>query len=687
MKKLKQVLIVLALVFLFFYLVFLILDKSYPIDIETKILEDTSPVLLFSNMHWAYVKTNKEDKWRLPLTLSQIDPSFIQLLLSYEDHRFYSHYGVDPLAMFRALGQWLRFGHIVSGGSTITMQLAKLLHPRPRTLSAKLIEMFRAVQLEQYYSKDKILEAYLTLAPYGGNIEGIMASSLRYFNKKPYALDASQMALLVALPQSPERNRPDRNAKQSTKSRDKILGYALHKNIISAYEYEEALKVKVPKSLYPMPRHSGHIAQKHLKTDKLKTTLNENLQIQLEKWALSKERELAKESTLAVLVIRNKDASVQAYLGSHDRFSPRVSGYVDMITAIRSPASTLKPFIYTQGFEAYIIHPHSIILDEKTRFGDYIPHNFSEEYTGEVSIDYALQHSLNIPAVKVLERIGVHPFVNHINTYLLGKLFIPKNKATLPIALGGLGLSMWKLSQLYVALANEGQSRPLHYLKKNKKNTLTRLYSKASSQMTTNILRQIQAPKGFTDRKQHIAYKTGTSYGYRDAWTLAYSKEYTVAIWVGKPSNAIQIQRTGSNTSAPLAFEVFSYIEALLYPKHWTDSAYTKNTVPLSLKYFDKNKKETEKKFAFVFPQKNSRFISAGCKDAIIEILLKEGNPPYYWYIDNELKDYNYQEESLYLPFKHGGHSIQVIDSVGAIITREFWVDKPFKCKGSRNDT
>jgi len=677
MKKIRQLIKVLLLSIFLFSLTFFILDKSYPM--ETAMLEDTSAILRFSNDSWAYVKTNKEEKWRFPVEISKIDPHFIKLLLAYEDQRFYSHYGIDPLAIIRALGQWIQHGHIVSGGSTITMQLAKLMHPRPRTLPSKLIEMFRAIQLEKYYTKDKILEAYLTLAPYGGNIEGIIASSMRYFNKKPYALDASQIALLVALPQSPERNRPDRHPKKSQKARDKILLYALNQKIISPFEYKKSKKSALPTTLYGLPRHAGHIAQKHLNSAELNTTLNENLQKELEKWALTKAKSLDKETTLAVLVIRNTDASIQAYLGSHDRFSKRVSGYVDMIQATRSPGSTLKPFIYAHAFEKYFIHPHTIILDEETRFGDYTPHNFSKEYTGEVSINYALQHSLNIPAVKVLERIGVNDFVNHIDTYIMGKLFIPKHKATLPIALGGLGLSMWQLSQLYVSLSNEGEAKSLHYLSKNKSPKSQRLYSKKASKMTTAILRQIQAPKGFSNRKQSIAYKTGTSYGYRDAWTIAYSKDYTVAIWVGKPNNHIQIQRTGSNTSAPLAFEVFSKVEALLSPKPWAWSPYYLGQLsPLGLQYFDKNRKSTQKKFAFIYPEKNSRFMSAGCSDAIVEIRLKEGIAPYSWFIDNTSKAYEYEEEeSLNIPFNHGGHSIQVIDSLGAMIHRDIWVDKP----------
>ncbi len=645
-------------------------------------LKDTSQVITFSNGSWAYLSTNTEQKWRLPVKLKEIDPQFISLLLAYEDQRFYSHYGIDPLAMLRAIGQWIRHGRIVSGGSTITMQLAKLLHPRPRTILAKLIEILRAIQLEMHYSKDEILQAYLTLAPYGGNIEGVVAASMRYFNKKPYALLASQMALLVALPQSPERFRPEKHPKRSQKARDKILHYAFKKALLSKYSYEEALKKALPKRLYPMPRYAGHLAQKivpkarHTQTQSTSTTLNEKLQKQIEYWALSKERTLARGSTLAILVVRNSDASIQAYLGSHNMFSPKVSGYVDMIQAIRSPGSTLKPFIYAHGFEKHIVHPNTIILDEEIRFAEYMPHNFSSTYTGEVTLEDALQKSLNIPAVKVLYKVGVNDFVQKIR-HVIGEVHIPKTRATLPIALGGLGLSMWQLTQLYVALAHDGKSRELHYLSSEENQTSQkRLFDPASSKMTTAILRKSQAPSGFRNAQHHIAYKTGTSYGYRDAWTVAYTKEYSVSVWVGKPDNSPQLKRTGRNTAAPLAFEVLSMIEALYPQTHWQWSPYyLGNTAPKSLEYFDKKAQKQEAKLTFVYPQKNARFMSADCSDAMVEVRIKDGEKPYYWYIDAQPKSYETAQAQLF--FKYGAHNIRIIDAKGNIISRDIWVNKP----------
>jgi penicillin-binding protein 1C len=654
------------------------LDYHYPI--ETALLEDTSNIVSFENKNWAYVTTNKSGKWRFKVKIKDIDPRFVHLLIAYEDQRFYSHYGIDPLAMFRAFAQWIVEGRIISGASTITMQLAKLLHPRPRTISSKIIEIFRAFQLEYYFSKKEILEAYLTLAPYGGNIEGIISASMRYFDKKPYSLQAHQMALLVALPQSPESHRPDRQPKRSEKARRKILKYAKAEGIISDYELKQSLDAPLPDRLYPMPRYAGHIAPKLLaKATSLspRITLHENLQIQLEKWAVSKSLILDTETTLAVLVVRNHDASIQAYLGSHNRFSTTVSGYIDMIRAIRSPASTLKPFIYTEGFEQYVLHPHTIIRDEQTLFGDYMPHNFSNEYTGEVRIDEALQKSLNIPAVKVLQRIGVNKFFNKIEDFVSDDFFIPKDTATLPIALGGIGLSMWQLTELYVALANKGSSASLHYLhSKEKQSIQKKLFSIKSSEMTTDILRQMKAPQGFSNRGQNIAYKTGTSYGYRDAWTVAYSREYTVCVWVGKPNNSIQIKRTGSNTASPLAFEVFSILEALIPQNHWQRSPYNLDMKsPLLLQYFDAKQKKKKKKLAFVYPKDNTRFMSASCSDAIVEVSIKDGIAPYYWYIDN--KEKIHKDKKLTLPLKHGAHSIQVLDSKGTVIRRDIWVNKP----------
>lgn len=679
MKKAKLFIRYTLFSILFLVASFFILDKVNPID--TKMIQDISRTIAFENGTHSYVTTNKEHKWRLPVDIDIVDPQFIRLLLSYEDKRFYSHYGVDLLAMTRAVWQFISHGKVISGASTITMQLAKLLHPRPRTVTSKLIEIVRALQLELHYTKDEILAAYLTLAPYGGNIEGVIAASMRYFGKEPYALTASQMALLIALPQSPESNRPDRHHSVSINAKNKVLDYVYHQKLMGTYVYEQALKEDVLNQLHALPRHAPHLAQKLLVQNEnhqnvIKTTLNEKLQKQMEHWALSKERVLDKGTTLAVLVVRNKDAAIQAYLGSHNMFSKNVSGYVDMIRAIRSPGSTLKPFIYAYGFEKNIIHPNTMMLDEETRFGDYMPHNFSHEYTGEVTLEYALRHSLNIPAVKILNELGADVFTHKISA-LTGKLQIPKEKASLPIALGGIGISIWQLTQLYVALANGGSAEVLHVIPSNHNPMKKKkLLDERSAMMTTSILRKTQAPDGFMNTHQHIAYKTGTSYGYRDAWTIGYTKEYTVAVWVGKPDNSIQLKQTGRTTAAPLAFEILSMVDALVPQDHWQwSSNYLGKLAPEGLQYFDREKQKNEAKLKFIYPQKNERYMSADCSDAVVEVMIENGKEPYYWYIDGEAQVN--KGVSMNLPFKHGAHTINIIDSQGMMVTRNIWVNKP----------
>ena len=679
-RIIKRVIKIFLIVNTLLFIAFLLFDTLNPLKLS--LIQNTSKVVKAADGSWLYAQTNSEDKWRFPVTIERLDPAYIEMLLAFEDKRFYTHPGFDLLAMMRAVSQMFRQGEIVSGGSTITMQLARLLEPKSRTVWAKMIEIIRAFQLEWHHSKEEILSAYLTLTPYGGNIEGVVAASKHYFGKFPYALSASESALLVSLPQSPERNRPDRSIKNAREARNKVLKIARKKGLISDHIYQQAILQSPPKKPRSFPRYAPHLSQKLLasttKSDQeIITTLHRGVQKQLERWAQSKSEHLAGDTTLAVIVARNEDAAIEAYIGSHDMFSTRVPGYIDMTQAIRSPGSTLKPFIYALGFEKHFIHPNTLILDRETRFGDYLPHNFSYQYHGEVTATYALQHSLNIPAVKILQRVGVRDFVESISQ-CAGRVMIPKNRSTLPIALGGIGLSMTQLTQLYVALANGGKSHPIHTVADiNSSQVILPLCDPKAAQMTTAILREISAPEGFSDIQNQIAYKTGTSYGYRDAWTIAYNNSHTVAVWVGKPNNATQLKLTGRNTAAPLAFEVFALLQNLLPQRSWSWSAsYLGRQVPLGLARFDpQESRESVKQLTMLYPEKNARFRSAGCDDSIVEVKVNDGVKPYYWYIDGEPKDID--QGSMIQRFDHGAHTITVIDSAGETIVRDIWVDKP----------
>ncbi len=610
------------------------------------------------------------------------------MLRVVEDQRFDFHPGVDPLAMVRALGQWISSGHIRSGGSTITMQLARLLEPKPRTLRSKIIEMIRALQLEMHHTKAAILSAYLTLTPYGGNVEGIVAASRRYFGKLPANLSPAEAALLVALPRNPEQLRPDRHPRRARAARDRVLRKALRHGLITPAVYARAVAVPVPRTLHPFPRHAPHIAPRLLRKapafqTTTATTLQTPLQTQLEAWARIAGMRLPDGATLAVLVVRNRDGAVEAYLGSHDMFSPRIAGYVDMIRAVRSPGSTLKPFVYAMAFETHRVHPNTIIRDRETRFGDYLPHNYSRRYTGDVTVAYALEHSLNIPAVKLLAQVGAPAFVARLGR-VAGKLHIPRGTPTLPVILGGLGITPWQIAQLYVGLAHGGEALRLHLIPGAPKEThengsteegnTTTLCDPEAARMVTAILRQIAPPAGHIDPLRRIAFKTGTSYGTRDLWTAAYTRDHTVVVWVGRPDNAPLPRHSGREIAAPLAFDVLEILQALLPDRTWGWSPdYLGATAPKALRTFDRTVRVSTPTMHFIRPAESARFRSAGCYDATVPATVDGGTPPYTWYIDDIQTPGTAPRRDIHLGT--GAHIITVIDQKGETISRDVWVE------------
>lgn len=657
------------------------LDRFYPPDF-TK-LSDLSPIVKDRDDRWLYAATNADEKWRFRADLTRMDPKFIEMLLNFEDRRFYGHSGMDPIAMSRAVWQMLSRGRVVSGGSTITMQLARLLEPKKRSIVSKITEIFRAFQIEARMNKSEILSAYLTLAPYGGNIEGVTAASIRYFGKLPSSLSAAESALLISLPQSPERNRPDRHPEQAEKNRKKVLTISKESGIISKTIYAQALQVPIPRELRPFPRHAPHLSSKLAgrrglgREEAVKTTINRDLQISLERWAKNKDKTLPAGATIAVLVLRNDDSSVAAYLGSHYLFSRKVPGFVDMLSAVRSPGSALKPFIYAMAFEKHLLHPNTIVSDEQTRFGDYVPHNFTNGFTGEVTAADALKSSLNIPAVKILERMGAGEFVESLES-LCGRVCIPGGKATLPVALGGIGISMLQMGQLYAALANGGSAYALRYLDENAGSQRPKkLISPKAAKMTTAILRSLPEPEGFIDNAKNIAYKTGTSYGFRDAWTAAYDKSHTVIVWTGRPDNSPLPKRSGRRAAAPLAYEVFTIVNEAEAHSNWGwPHNYLGGEVPQGLKYFEAPKKrKSSGGISLLYPADGTRFKSAECSDVYIGIKAQNGSRPYYWHIDGEAMEIS--GASATLPFGHGAHRITVMDSNGDMASSDIWVERP----------
>lgn len=544
------------------------LDRLFPLPLDR--VAGRSTIVLDARGQPLRAFQTEDGRWRFTVMPADVDPRFVAMLTAYEDGRFFSHPGVDPLAVLRAAGQALLSGRVVSGASTLTMQTARLIEPRPRTLQAKLIEMARALQLEAHLSKDEILGLYLTLAPYGGNLEGVRAASLFYFGKEPDHLTDGEAALLVALPQSPERRRPDRHEDVARRLRDEVLARVAAAGVITAEAAREARDEAVPVTRLPAPFFAPHLAERLHMADPaasiVMTNIERDLQQKLEALAAREVGRFEQAANIAILVVANDGRKVVASVGSSDYFDRRRAGPIDMTVAVRSPGSALKPFIYGMGFEDLVCHPETIVVDRPTYFGGYAPKNFDRLYRGEVKLTEALQLSLNIPAVAVLDLVGPRRFAARLAAAGV-RLRLPDAGAepSLPIALGGVGVTLRDLVTLYAALADGGRALPLRDLAEAPAGSPAALLSASAAWQVGSILRDTPPPphllpgEATADGRQ-IAYKTGTSYGFRDAWAIGYDKDYTVGVWVGRPDGSFSAGRMGRDAAAPLVFAAFSML-------------------------------------------------------------------------------------------------------------------------------
>jgi penicillin-binding protein 1C len=502
-----------------------------------------------------------QGRWRLPASPADVDPRFIQSLLAYEDKRFYSHHGVDPLSMTRAAFQFVTQGHIVSGGSTITMQVARLLEPRQhRSLYAKYRQAVRALQLEWTLDKDEILSLYLALAPYGGNLEGIRAASLAYFGKEPKRLTLGETALLVALPQSPEYRRPDRHPDHARAARDRVLDRISGKGLFGPEELASAKKEPVPNARRPMPLSAPHSADEAYSAEAgakiIRLTIDGRLQRRLEGLARERAGTLGEHMSAAIVVVKNETHEILARVASPDYFDQARAGQVDLTRALRSPGSALKPFIYGLGFEDGLVHPETLIEDRPIRYGDYAPENFDQTFQGTVTVRRALQMSLNVPAVAVLDAVGPNRLLARLGE-AGASLQLPKHEtAGLALGLGGIGVRLIDLTALYAGLARQGTMVALHEREDAAPAPLKRLMEPVAAWYVGDVLRGAPPPPNALGGR--IAFKTGTSYGYRDAWAVGYDGQYTIGVWVGRPDGAPVTGLVGRTAAAPILFDAFA---------------------------------------------------------------------------------------------------------------------------------
>ena len=502
---------------------------------------------------------------RHPTTPEAVSPAYLQALLHYEDRWFDWHPGVNPVALARAAWQWARHGRIVSGGSTLTMQVARLVDERAagRSVPAKLRQIARALQLELHLSKHEILALYLNLAPMGGPLEGVETASRAYLGKSAAQLSQAEAALLVALPQSPTRLRPDRAVAAAQAARDKVLTRMQTLGVWSAADVADA---KLERVFAPplRARWLAPLAAERLRQEArrqgstaavIQSTLDAGLQARLEQLLTDRLNSLPDAVSLAALVVDNRTLEVRGYVGSADFTDARRGAHVDMVRARRSPGSTLKPFLYGMALDEGLIHSESLLIDAPQNFGGYAPGNFQADFSGPVSVSEALQRSLNVPAVDLLERLGPERFAGRLRNAGV-KLRMPANAApNLSLILGGGSTTLEELVGAYTALARGGLAARPHLtpLAPGAPLQEARLMSEGAAFIVREILENGGRPGSpFRESGQRVAWKTGTSFGFRDAWALGVTDRYTFGVWAGRPDGTPNPGHFGANTAAPL---------------------------------------------------------------------------------------------------------------------------------------
>jgi penicillin-binding protein 1C len=526
----------------------MLLDQLYPISLQPSpehyaqiiVAEDGTPLRAFADYNGI---------WRYPVSLNQVSPNYIAALLNYEDRRFWYHWGVDPLALVRATFQYLYHQKMISGGSTLTMQVARLIVPQSRTIFGKLLQILTALQLEWHYSKTAILEYYLNHAPFGGTLEGVQAASYIYLGKSALELSDAEAALLTVLPQAPSRNRPDRYPKKARKARDKVIKRLQSYKIWSTTRAEQALMEVVLAQRNTLPMIAPLLARRFRKLAPvdapLVTTLDGAMQQGLEALLSDYIQQLPTKTSAAILVVENASLAVKTYIGSADFNDNQRFGHLDMVRALRSPGSTLKPFLYGLALDEGLIHSHSLLTDAPITLAGYRPRNFSRGFMGPVSVSEALKRSLNVPAIQVLYHLGAAQWVSQLKNAGLILQLNARAKPNLSVVLGGVGSTLESLVATYTALANEGLTGSLRFLTQQPKQ-FRYLLSKGAAWIIRDMLQN----------QNQLAWKTGTSYGHRDFWSIGVTNTYTIGVWLGRPDGSSTPGHYGARTASPLLFEI-----------------------------------------------------------------------------------------------------------------------------------
>ena len=504
--------------------------------------------------------------WRYPVTIEDVSPRYLEALIQYEDRWFWDHPGVNPFSVLRAAWQDLSSGKVVSGGSTLTMQVARLLDPHPRTFGGKVRQLWRAMQLEWHLSKREILTLYLNRAPFGGTLQGVGAASWAYLGKSPAQLSYSEAALLAVLPQAPSRLRPDRWPERAEAARNKVLERMVTQGVWSAQQVKESREEPVWLAPRQMPQLAPLFSRMMLsksRDNKIVTTLDASLQRQMEELAMNWKSRLPPRSSLAMIVVDHTTMKVRGWVGSVDINDDSRFSHVDMVSAIRSPGSVLKPFVYGMALDEGLIHPASLLQDVPRRTGDYRPGNFDSGFHGPVSMSEALVRSLNLPAVQVLEAYGPKRFTGMLSNVGLRLILPPGAQPNLSLILGGAGARLSDITAAYSALARQGKAGRLR-LQPGDPLIERPLLSPGSAWIIRRILGNEAQPLPDSALPQvaPLAWKTGTSYGYRDAWAIGLNARYVIGIWTGRPDGTPVAGQFGFASAVPLLNQVNNMLQS-----------------------------------------------------------------------------------------------------------------------------
>lgn len=550
-----------------FPLAFLLLNFIFPLHFSP-----TYSTLVYDNKGNAiHAFLSPDDKWRFKIEQHEITPNLKKVFLNKEDKWFYYHFGINPLSIIRATFYNLIYQKRTSGASTITMQIARMLQPKKRSYSNKLVEIFRAIQLEMKFSKNELFEIYINKVPYGSNIEGVKAASLIFFNKSPEHLSLGELTALSVIPNRPSSLKLGTNNIEIEYARNKWLNRFEKEKLFKKAIIDDAKLESIKAVRHNLPRFAPHFSNRFRNSNSynIHATINLEQQRKCENIVESYINTLRYQGiqNAAAIVIENTTGKVISYVGSADFFNNADAGQVDGIRATRQPGSTLKPLLYGLCFDEGIFTPKTIIADVSSSFEGYVPENYDSKFRGNVSIEFALENSLNIPAVKALNILGKEKMILALKQCGFKSITKNEKRLGLSLILGGCGVTLEEITNLFRTIANKGVFTPIYYLENasssQQKDTIL---SASATFMLSEILSKIARPdlpvnwEG-SKKLPRIAWKTGTSYGRKDAWSIGFNKNYTIGVWVGNFSNVGVPDLNGAAIATPLLFQLFNTID------------------------------------------------------------------------------------------------------------------------------